>query len=829
MFTGLWRDLVHAARALAQARAFTIVCVVSLGIGMALVIAIPYWARILRMPPFGVRTEGLVEIVPTRRGIHEEGRAWSYPDFETLRESKTGIAIVGWRSATSTLASESPAGPRTESVATMFVSANYFRTLGVPLARGAGFDQIADDPLAAAPVVILGYDYWRNSRAADPDIIGKTLTLDDIPHVVLGVAPQHFSGHLGYQERQLFLPLGRYAPLRTSQTMRADRASEWLYLHGRLLPGVSVEQASEAVAAVTGRLATEYRSTNEFKAGLVVPYDPLGYGNEFRIVETLFLTLTSGVLVVVCLNISGMMLVRRAMRQRELSIRHAIGASRGRLARYLLSEAIILAGLGAVLGSAVLLNAPPVVAWWLERPLPFEVQEALRLDPSIIGICVGVCLATSLVFGLLPAARFSRPVIISALKDDAGVGGVQAGRVHRWAAALQVAIAVPLLVLCGMTLDRVRTTATADLGFDSDRLYAAPLNFGDVADESVAFRIRSIHANLQQATGIAFATVADGLPLDFAGRSARVSLQVDANTAPRVVTVQTTRVADGYLDTMGIPLLIGRSFTQDDRAGAEMVTVISKALADQLAPNAPAALLGKPLTLRSDATTKQTLTIIGITRDFPTAHMASPRAQLLLPLAQQPSAKVFLIARGAKGEQPLEVTAALENVVRDLGPDMDRTITSGGGTPYARIVTGVWLRQNSVRDFVTRSAVLGGAGGVILILAALGIYGVVGLMVATRTREIAVRAALGASRGGVVGLILFDVVKLVMPGVALGLLITLAIFRIGGDNMGIQLSNAEPLAYVFGPTLAVVVALLASLTHARRAASVEPMVAMRSL
>jgi hypothetical protein len=288
-------------------------------------------------------------------------------------------------------------------------------------------------------------------------------------------------------------------------------------------------------------------------------------------------------------------------------------------------------------------------------------------------------------------------------------------------------------------------------------------------------------------------------------------------------------VADGYLNTMGIPLLVGRGFTPDDSAGAEMVTVISKTLADQLAPNATAAVIGTHLTLGTDEKTQHTLTIVGVTRDFPTAQMDTGQAQLLLPLAQHPSPKVFLIARSADGEQPLKVTAALENAVRDLGPDMDRTITFGGGTPYAKSVTGAWLRQNSVRNFLERSAVTGGAGAVIQILAALGIYGVVGLMVATRTREIAVRAALGASRRGVLSMILFDVVKLVMPGVVFGLLITLAIVRLQGDNLGIRLSNTEPLAYVAGAAIALLVAILASLTHARRAASVQPMVALRSI
>jgi ABC-type antimicrobial peptide transport system permease subunit len=176
----------------------------------------------------------------------------------------------------------------------------------------------------------------------------------------------------------------------------------------------------------------------------------------------------------------------------------------------------------------------------------------------------------------------------------------------------------------------------------------------------------------------------------------------------------------------------------------------------------------------------------------------------------------------------MKVTAGIENAVRDLGPEVDRTLTDGGGVVYSRIVTGVWLRENSVRDFLLRSAITGSAGTVILTLAALGIYGVVGLMVTTRTREIAVRAALGASRRGVMGMILFDVVKLAMPGVIVGLLIAAAIVRLNGDNLGVKLIGAEPLAYVVGAAIALLVAVLASLVPARRAASVEPMVAMRS-
>jgi putative ABC transport system permease protein len=294
-----------------------------------------------------------------------------------------------------------------------------------------------------------------------------------------------------------------------------------------------------------------------------------------------------------------------------------------------------------------------------------------------------------------------------------------------------------------------------------------------------------------------------------------------------------TRVGDGYLSTMGIPLLRGRGFTVDDGAGAEMVTVISKTLADRLFPKADAAeALGKRLTFgAADAEDKtpHTLTIVGVTGDFPTSQMSTEREQLLLPLAQHPSPTVFLIARSAPGEQPMTLNAALENAVRDLGPDFNQTVKTPDGVAYSSIVTGVWLRQNSMRDFLVQSAVAGISGGVILMLAALGIYGVVGLMVATRTREIAVRVALGASRRRVLVMILFDVVKLVLPGVAVGLILTVALNRLNGENMGIPLSNVEPLAYVVGAAIAVLVAVLASLAPARRAASVQPMVTMRSV
>jgi predicted permease len=823
--------LAYAARSLAKARTFTFVCVVSLGIGMAPVIAVPYGARIFETSPVGLNTDGLVEIITTQVGPRAAANNWSYPDFVDLRDADTGIAIIGWIGGQSEVTFP---GVDEFRASTLYVSSGYFSAVEVALVQGPGFDEAMHDPLNAQPAVILGYNFWQNRLSADPDIIGKALTLDAVPHVVVGVTPELFRGHQ-FEGRELFLPLETHPRFMTDDSVRFDRSNEWIHFHGRLSPGVGLAQASAAVSTVTSQLAREHPSTNEFKAGAVEPYHPLGAvaRSQILIIQAVVLTVPSIVLLVVCLNLGGMMQVRSALRERELSIRRALGASRARLIRHLLSEALILAGLGGALASLVLFNIPPVVSWLADGGLPAQIREALRLDLYMAAISVGLCLATSLAFGLLPAVRFSRPAIITALEDDAGGGGLRVGRMHRVTAGLQVMIAAPLLVLGCISLDRVRATATADLGFDSDMVSAARLDLDGLTDEDAAFRIRSLLDSLGAASGVASVTVADGLPLDFRGRGTTVSFEGEPNVAPRLVSVHVTRVGEDYLRTMGIPLLLGRGLTVDDQAGAEMVTVISKALADRLSPQSAAEAVGQRLTFGTEETTQRTLTIVGVIGDFPTSQMSTERAQLLVPLAQHFGLRwndvavvddfgglpnVMLIARSAAGEPPSRLRATLENVVGELDPDF----TSSG------IVTGVWLRQNSMNDFLTQSAVAGVSGGVILVLAALGIYGVVGLMVATRTREIAVRIALGASRRRVLGMILIGVVKLAMPGVAVGLVITAALVRLNVVDMGIPLSYAESLGYVAGAAIAILVAVLASLGPARRAASVPPMVAMRS-
>jgi putative ABC transport system permease protein len=828
--TGVARDLVHAVRSLARARAFTSVCVLTLGIGMTPVIAIHFGMRVFTTPPPGVDTKApteLVELVTTRVGRQGATDKWSYPDFVAIRNANTGVSIAGWTRGESEVTL--PASGVKTTVQTMFVSSEYFRTIGVALARGPGFQQTAD------PVVILAHAFWQNRLASDPDIVGKTIVLGRVPHVVAGIAAERFGGHLAFEDvgAELFLPLERHPTVLNRPNARFDRSKMWVRIHGRLSSGVSITQASAALSALTAQMARDHPATNEFIAGVVAPYHTIGKvdGSNLRVVITLWHAMTVLPLLVVCLNVAGMVQVRSAMRERELSIRQAMGASRGRLMQYLLAEPFVLAALGCSLATILLLNASPVVSWWFGEPLPAQIQEVLQLDLYMLVVCAGLCLATSLVFGWLPAVRFSRPVIMTVLKDDAGSGGVRAGRFHRVTAALQVAIAVPLLILSFVSLERFRATAAADLGFAWDLLYAAPLELEAGAGETAESQIRRVRDNLARAGGVAAVTVADGLPLDSRHRIATVSTQPDSRVAVKPVNVHVTRVGESYLDTMAIALVRGRGFTIEDAAGTPMVTIVSRALAEKLFSDVD--VVGERLTfgVSGDVNrTPQTLTIVGVTADFPTSGIRTDREQLLLPLAQHPDVRrdsvpvfddaggkttLMLIARGAIGEPPAKLTAALERTLRDLDPEFDRR----------DIVTGDWLRRGSVADFLNQFAFAGISGGVTLLLAALGIYGVVGLMVATRTREIAVRVALGASRPRVIAMILFDVLKLVAPGVAVGLVVTAVIVRQGG---GITVSAVEPLAYVAGAAIAMLTAVAASLAPARRAASVQPIAAMRS-
>ncbi len=823
------RDLVHAVRTLARERAFTLVCVVSLGIGMGAVVALATLGRTITAPARGVSSDGLVELLVVPQGPLREKAGvwalerWSYPDYRALRDGDVGMDVTGWSLESREFGEPTPEQKTPTRVSTLYVSPNYFRTFGVSLARGTGFDASADDAPSAAPTVVLSHDFWTSRLATNPDVVGTTVLVDRVPHTVVGIAPPDFRGHFHFFQAPpslLFVPLEQHPRLRQDPSLRDDSAAEWIRLHGRLAEGVSLADARGRVSSIAASLASRYPTTHRHKSATVEPFASLGAAGrpESMRIFGVLLSLAGVVLLIVCVNISGMMLIRGATRAHELSIRAALGADRRSLALHLFFEALVLAAAAGALSVGVLFGIPALIGWWMGTPVPQEI------DFDAIGalVAAGLCLVVSLLFGLVPAMRFSRPSLLPALQQNATRGGTPRIRVHRIAAMVQIAIAVPFLVVSGVMIDRVRT---AGYGFAVEGLAGARVPAP--VQPAALGSLRAAVEGLRQAPGVRAVAMADGMPIDFDYREFRVGRADDAAFA----TAHVTHVGEHFLETVGAPLRRGRTITGDDRLMNADVAVISQPLADRLFPGGDA--VGQRLTVPLGDGREREVTVIGVSGDFATSQLTTTRLQLLLPLPDVPATSdtasaVHLIVRGEPGDEP-RLRSALETALRGLG------VEPLPGVAFPGIVTGPELDEKSKADLVAEGTAVGVAGGLVLVVAALGILGVVGFLVTTRTREFAIRMALGSTRRRVFGLTVGDTAKLVVPGVAGGLVIAAVLIRSLEDVMGTPLTLGpeplgamEPVIYAAASALAVAVALLAGLPAARRATSIDPMAVIRT-
>ena len=831
-------DLSHAARTLVRARAFTAVCVTSLGLGMGVVIALLIFTRSILGTPPGVVDDRLAELVirPSGELRAQAGGAimdtWSYPDYLDVREAARGpafakaMAVTGWSRGEGLF---QPADGAAVPVSTIYASSNYFSTIGVTLPLGRGFTPVDDGSRAEAEAVI-SHRAWQLRFASDPKIVGRTITVNRTEYTVVGVAPEGFRGHtngLNDAYYQLWLPLSHHPRLTGAENVRLQRDANWVRIVARLEPGTTVPQADAAVQSAMSALGARYPSTNQDKAGGVEPYFPAGARLRAQITRArmILFGLSAIVLLVVGLNISGMLLVRSAIRERDLAIRSAMGASRWHLMRYHLAEALVVALLGGAFASAVVFGGPVAVAWAFNMWGPG--LDLFRPDLWVALQCVALCFVTSLVLGLLPAIRFSRTSVIDALKSDSSGSGRRVGRLQRFTAAAQAGIAVPFLVICGVQFDAARVAMLTDVGFKPQGLYAAELNLSAITKSAEERRLflRTVQENLSRAPGVTFASVGDGMPLDFVYRNARVAREGEAT----FVTAHMTRVRSGYLDTLGTRLLAGRMIDANDRAGAERVVVLSEPLARELFPAGDP--IGQRISFASPGEEKQTtFTVVGITADLVSTQMGNPRSQLFLSLEQEPASSVLLLARGTPSDASMR--GAFENAIADALRVTSTQNTAARSGPdavalFPELMTGEGQLEKSRQDLLTGSGVGGAAAAVALVLAALGVYGVIAFMVAMRTREIGVRVALGASRSRVLRDVLGDALKLVVPGIALGLLLAVAWVRLV-DPAWYPLGGVEPLVYTFAAGTAFLVAVLAGIPSARRAAAVQPMVAMRA-
>jgi predicted permease len=795
---------------------FTVVAVVSLALGIGLNTAI-----------FSIVNVILIRPVPV---VKEQNRVmWlrapiSYPDYVDYREQTQSFA--GMAAATGTSEFSLARGGEPELVKGEFVTANYFDVLGVGALNGRTF--IKEEGETPAPVVVLSEHLWRTRFDSDSTVIGRQISINGLGFTVVGVAPKNFVGTEAGLNRELWVPLSMQPVLNPPEASRSadplsnrfqERDSHWLAVFARLKPGVSREQAGTELTNVARHVAETYRGKVSAETLRTVQLLSMNGGMDPRDREEalplagIVMVVVALVLLIACANIASLLLARAAVRQRETAIRQALGATRPRLVRQWLTESILLGVAGGALGLLLALWANQLLIAYLQTT-PLASLE-LGLDWRVLAFTLGVSVATGIVFGLAPALQASRLDIVMALKsEDAQRACSRRSRLRAVFVTAQVTLSVVLLVGAGLFIRSLQSANTIDPGFRVDRALTVPINLGLLRYKETEGEnfYRNLLARVEAQPGVERASLVRFAQLGFSFAQFQVVAE-GRSSGPTDEGTSTgfNVVGPNYFKTMETPLLRGRDFAETDRKGAPAVVVLNETLAAKLWLGEDA--LGKRVSVSGPH--GPFLEVIGVARDGKYHSLGeAPYPYIYQPLLQSYDPKMTLVVR-TKGE-PQSVAAAVREQIRALDANL----------PVADVKT---LRdQLDLSLFPSRVAAwtLGGFGVLALLLAAIGIYGVVSYSVAQRTREIGVRMALGAKEKDVLRLVLGEGLFVVAVGLALGLLLAFAATRvIVGFLYGV--GATDPLTFASVPLLLGFIALIASYIPARRATKVDPLVALR--
>jgi predicted permease len=764
----------------------------------------------------------IVEVLTTRRGA--ESVLWSYPDLLDVRDAATPIeALAGAKSRDGSLTTEDG----TQGVRVTYVTANYFEVMGVVPSRGRPFLPSEDVVLGGHPVAVVSHAMWQNRLGGREDIVGLMITLNRVPYTVVGVAPEAFRGHRTYSTTDLWVPITQHPLMTGANSLAGDRVALWLEVFGRLGGDASVDEADAALRTVFPRLANEYPESNEERSARAAAFGPApAHARAENMIFTgLLLCLAGLVLLIICGNVAGMVLARSATREREIAVRMALGSGRGRLIRHLMGEALLLALVGGSLGMLLAFWATGTVS-----PAYFSDMPNLSLEPNltILAFSLLLTLGTTLVFGLFPALRFSKPDMISSLKDDTGGGGRRVGRIHRVATSAQAGVALSLIVTCSLFVRALGVMERRDLGFEPQNLMLTRIDLSQQgyttpeAGEAVLNRMRE---SIGTVPGVTSVTVADGIPLDLVGNFTSVTRADRSDEASGRVTVEFTLVDDGYFQTIGTPILRGRGIERTDEASSEPVAVITQALAERLWPGEEA--VGRQLRFSSrfhriftphegiDVDSARAYTVVGVVGQVASSRATEDRPHVFISLRQNYRPQVMIVARAMASSAAL--TRSIQSAVLAVDPTL----------PFPPIISSESLVERSTEAQRRTAEMAAGLGLLALLLSAIGVYGVVAFAVARRTREIGLRMAIGATRAQVLGAVLRDAVRLAVPGLAAGALLAVGLAAAAG-NILLGVSPADPISLGSAAGLLLLVILLASLVPARRASGIDPMAALRS-
>jgi putative ABC transport system permease protein len=798
----LRQDLRYAIRQLIRSPGFTAVAVATLGLGIGVNTAIFSVVNAVLLQPLPYPQAARLVHLAERRP-NGAANVVSYPNFLDWRKAGALSSMALLR----TQAFNVGGADRPERVAGALVSADYFRVLGLEPAAGRVLLEGEDIP-GRDRVAVIGYGLWRRRFAADPGVVGRSLTVDGRPLTVIGVAP---SGFRFAEETEVWTPVSLDDP-----SLLEARGLHAYEVIGRLSTGQTLEHASTELQAVAARLATQYPASNRGWGVAVVPLQETMV-HDLRPTLLVLLGAVGFVLLIASANVAGMMLARGAARRRELSIRAALGAGRWPLVRQLLTEATLLNLLGGIVGiglaswgvDALLRLGPPAL-----RPATAGV-----IDGNVLAFTLGVVAVTSLVFGLLPALQtVGRGGQASLVQTALTSGGVDRQRTRRLLVGGEIALALLLLVGAGLMVQSFRRLLAVDPGFRTTNVVSARLALPRIGRDTAAVIgfYRDLVERARALPGVTAAAAVSYLPLGREG--ARYSFGVEGRPVPEPQQRPSSSfnvVTPGYFGTLDIPLLQGRDFTAQDRWNAPAVVVVNQTLARRFWPDESA--VGKRLTFDDDPDEPSDwMTVVGVVGDSRHRSLVDEiMPQIYAPESQVGLEEMALLVRSPMA--PASLAPSIRALVASLDPEI----------PVADIRQLTQVRNDSISADRFRTLMLSGFGVLALGLAGIGVFGVISYGVVQRTREIGIRIALGARNGEILRLVVAEGMATVAGGIAVGLIAGAALSRVL-TTLLYQVQPGDPATFLAIPVVIAGVALCACVLPARRALRVDPAAALRA-
>jgi len=807
------QDLRYAFRTLVKNPAFALVAILSLGLGIGANTTIFSFVNSLLLKPPVADPEQLVELwehnVTRGTGIGSNMQL-SYPDYEYFRDHNRGFAEMAAFTGETSGVVWNRAGEG-EMLRAAMVSGNFFSLLGVRPALGRGFLPEEDRHGVEAPVIVLSHALWNQRLGADPAIIGKMLTLNGRGFTVVGVAPASFTGLMAGFAADFWTPIAMHGAISPGLDL-AERRQHWVIGVGKLRNGTTRTQAAADLAILGQQLATTFPDMNRNLApsAMAVALVPSPFRTIAGGISAVLMAVVGLVLLIACANVANLLLAKAAGRRREIAVRFALGANRGRVVQQMLTESVVIAAIAGGLGLLLSLWAAPLLLSMKPASLPLFLN--VSPDGRVLTFTLVASLLTGLAFGLAPALQQSRINQVESLREGSQQAGASRSRLRSALVIAQVTACAVLLVGASLCLRSLMNARSIDPGFAVDGGITASLNvqtFGYDEPRGRAFYARLLE-RVRALPGVRSASLADHLPLGQVMRMAAV--EIPGKTA-QPIGIDLAIVAPGYFDAMGTPLVRGRDFTAQDDGQAPAVVVINQHMADRFWPGQDA--VGQSITLAGREGRGTRAQVIGVAKSGKYQSLGEdPKPFFYRPLLQEYEPGAQLIVRA---EDQAQVLGALRALIRELDP---RMALVGLETLEQHMQLPLFPAQAA-------GALLGMFGALALALAVVGLYGVISYSVSQRAREIGVRMALGARSSDVFRLVFSQGLRLTAIGLGVGFAAALVVSRVLSSVL-YGVSPMDPISFGAVAILLTAVALLASYVPARWAVRVDPMRALRS-